>query len=142
MVNSLRSVKEEEVALLVQSVASTSEEPVDLAEKLFTLNHDITTRIIFRKKFEDQERFRAAIKQCTLSAAGFHVGDFFPSLSFVGVISGMKAKLRKNFLESDNITDKIIGEHITKKKSNGVGNEDLVDLQYKYKRLGTIKLIF
>ncbi|GKV38265.1 hypothetical protein SLEP1_g46191 [Rubroshorea leprosula] len=84
----------------------------------------ITLIIIFGKKFEDQERFRAAIKQCTSSAAGFHVGDFFPSLSFVGVISGMKAKLRKNFLELDNITDKTIGEYITKKKSNGIGNED------------------
>lgn len=135
---SFLSVREQEVALLVQSIASSS--LVDIAEKLFALNHDITTRIIFGKKFEDQEEFRTAMKQGTSLAAGFHIGDFFPSLSFVGVISGMKAKLKKTFLQLDRISDRIIQEHIKKNKSDSPENEDLVDVLLRLKDSGELEV--
>ncbi|KAA8519201.1 hypothetical protein F0562_013457 [Nyssa sinensis] len=72
---------------------------MNLAKRLFASNHDIFTRITFGKKFADQERFRIAIKEGTDLAAGFHIGDFFPSLAFISLISGMKGRSRRSLLD-------------------------------------------
>ncbi|KAL5725584.1 hypothetical protein ACHQM5_008714 [Ranunculus cassubicifolius] len=131
-VHSYRFVREEEVSLFVQSIASSCGKPVNLGETLFTYNHDIITRIAFGKKSDDPLRFKAAMKEGVLLAGGFHIGDFFPSLEFVGSISGMKARLQKNFSELDSISSKVIEEHL--QKDNDVENEDLVDVLLRIKK--------
>ncbi|PIA28378.1 hypothetical protein AQUCO_07000007v1 [Aquilegia coerulea] len=141
-VQSYRFVREEELALLVQSITSSCAEPVDLAEKLFNFNHDLTTRITFGKKSDDWFRFKGAVREGTLLAGGFHVGDFFPSLEFVSTLSGMKARIKKNFIELDSILSKVIEEHLMKDEKNEVEHEDLVDVLLRVKKNEELEDLF
>ncbi|KAK6932850.1 Serine acetyltransferase, N-terminal [Dillenia turbinata] len=97
-------------------------------------------RIVFGEKFEDHKRFRAVMKKATSLAGGFHIGDFFPSLGFVGVISGMTAELEKVFLETDSIAGKIIQQRIERNAANKSKQEDLVDVLLHLKDDGGLKL--
>lgn len=137
---SFQFVRQEEVADFIRSIASTCPEPVNVAERLFVLNHDITTRIIFGKKFGDQKRFRDAMKEGTALAAGFQIGDFFPSLGFVSELSGMNSRLKKNFFELDSITSKIIEEHYERSKINKPEIDDLVEVLLRLKDSGELEV--
>ncbi|KAF6145049.1 hypothetical protein GIB67_013400 [Kingdonia uniflora] len=138
-VNSYRFVREEEVSLLVKTIASSCGAPVNIADELFTLNHDITTRITFGKKSDDRFRFKAAMREGTSLSAGFHIGDFFPSLEFVGALSGMKARIENNFVELDGILSQVIDEHLDETK-NKKKTEDLIDVLLRVKKNGELEI--
>ncbi|XP_009594272.1 premnaspirodiene oxygenase-like [Nicotiana tomentosiformis] len=128
-VNSFASARREELNLFLQSIASScGGKPINLAEMLFALNHDITTRITFGSKADDQMRFRAATKEGTVLVSGFQIGDFFPSLSFVALVTGMTSRIQKIFVETDSIISKIIDEHTERNKRIKPEHEDLLDV--------------
>lgn len=128
-VNSFASARRGELNLFLQSIASScGGKPINLAEMLFALNHDITTRITFGCKADDQIRFRAATKEGTVLVSGFQIGDFFPSLSFVALVTGMTSRIQKIFVEMDGIINKIIDEHTERNKRIKPEHEDLLDV--------------
>ncbi|PSS04657.1 Premnaspirodiene oxygenase [Actinidia chinensis var. chinensis] len=139
-VNSFRVVREEETRKLVRSIASTCPEPVTLVEKLFSSNLDIITRITFGKKLDDQRRFRVAMKEGTSLASGFQIGDFFPSLAFVDLFTGLKKRLEKTFYELDSFLSKAVEEHVERRKISKPEEEDLVDVLLQIKDHGGLEV--
>ncbi|KAI3676539.1 hypothetical protein L1987_86150 [Smallanthus sonchifolius] len=133
--DSTRFIREEEVKLLVESV-SESLEPINLVERLFALNHDIITRITFGDKFDDQLRFRLAIREGTALAAGFQIGDFFPSLGFVAKLTGMNRRMEECLVELSSIMDKRIERHVDKRKIEKPQRECLVDVLLRLQEAG------
>ncbi|KAI3742756.1 hypothetical protein L1987_60451 [Smallanthus sonchifolius] len=125
--DSTRFIREEEVKLFVDSI-SKSLEPINLVERLFALNHNIITRITFGDKFDDELRFRLAIREGTALAAGFQIGDFFPALGFVAKITGMNKRMEECLVELSSIMDKRIQCHVDKRKIEKPQRECLVDV--------------
>nr|XP_043633464.1 desmethyl-deoxy-podophyllotoxin synthase-like [Erigeron canadensis] len=138
--DSTRFIREQEVNSFVRAVSESSEPVIDLAERLFALNHNIITRITFGgDKFNDELRFRMAIRAGNALAAGFQIGDFFPSLGFVAKLTGMNAKMEKCLVEINNIMDEKIQHHIEQRKLKKPERECLVDVLLRVKEKGGLE---
>ncbi|KAM0064852.1 putative premnaspirodiene oxygenase [Helianthus debilis subsp. tardiflorus] len=135
--DSTRFIREEEVKLLVESI-SKSLEPVNLVERLFALNHNIIARVTFDEKFDDEMRFRMAIREGTTLAAGFQIGDFFPSLGFVAKLTGMNKRMEECLVELSNIMDKKIQQRIDLSKVGKPQRECLVDILLQLRDSGEL----
>ncbi|KAI3698217.1 hypothetical protein L6452_31330 [Arctium lappa] len=133
--DSTRFIREQEVTQLVQSI-SVSSEPINLAERLFALNQNIITRITFGNKSDDEMRFRLAMREGTVLAAGFQIGDFFPSLGFIAKLTGMNARMEECLVELGSILDKKIQQHIEQSKIEKPRDERLVDVLLRLKDEG------
>ncbi|KAF5782797.1 putative premnaspirodiene oxygenase [Helianthus annuus] len=113
-------------------------EPVNLVERLFALNHNIIARVTFDEKFDDEMRFRMAIREGTALAAGFQIGDFFPSLAFVAKLTGMNKRMEECLSELSNIMDKKIQNRIDLRKVGKPQRECLVDLLLQLRDSGEL----
>ncbi|KAF5782794.1 putative premnaspirodiene oxygenase [Helianthus annuus] len=136
--NSTRFIREEEVKLFVESI-SKSLEHVDLVERLFALNHNIIARITMGDKLDDQLRLRLAIRAGTALAAGFQIGDFFPSLGFVGKLTGMNKRLEECLGELDDILDKRIQHHLDQRKLEKPERECFIDVLLRLQEAGDLE---
>lgn len=131
-VNSFESIRREEVSLLVHILkdASLDHSAVDLSRKISSLSADMNCRMIFGKKYMDEEfderGFKAMIQKGMILAAKPNIGDYIPyiaSLDLQGLTRRMKA-VSKVF---DAFFEKIIDEHSEYKKEEGQ-RKDFVDV--------------
>ncbi|KAE8733533.1 Cytochrome P450 71D9 [Hibiscus syriacus] len=129
-VGSFRSIREEEVLNMVETMKANEGLPVNLSEKVFSATYAITARAAFGKKCKDQGAFISTISEESKVNSGFFISEFFPSLKFLDVVSGLKQRVEKIHRESDRILGNIVNEHKgkTKTRSEDVGKEDLVDV--------------
>ncbi|KAF2292790.1 hypothetical protein GH714_028966 [Hevea brasiliensis] len=83
-VQSFRFIREEEVALLIDSIFqfSTSATPVDLTEKFVTLSANITFRMAFGTNFGatdfEKDRFKKLIDDAQALLGSFSANEYFP----------------------------------------------------------------
>ncbi|KAI5605011.1 hypothetical protein BDE02_01G323100 [Populus trichocarpa] len=99
-VQSFRSIREEEVSSLIGSISSSAGSIINLSRKLFSVAYNITTRAAFRNK---------------QVAAGFNIGDLFPSIKLLPWITGMRSRMERLHQEADRILESIIKEHRARK---------------------------
>ncbi|CAM8926443.1 unnamed protein product [Rhodiola kirilowii] len=71
---------------------------------------DITTKAVFGKSTKDAQLCISLVSKAVKLAAGFSVGDLFPSRTFLHVISGVKPKLEALQKDIDKILESIISE--------------------------------
>ncbi|OAY57928.1 cytochrome P450 71B34 [Manihot esculenta] len=133
-VQSFQFVREEEIDLLISSISkfSSSATPVDLSEKILSLTANITCRAAFGKIFEEKEfgdeRFQEVIHEGLAMLGSFSAADFFPYVGWiVDRLTGLHARLEKNFKEFDVFYQKVIDDHI-QKQTKEPGNEDIIDV--------------
>lgn len=120
-INSFKSMRKEEVALLIQSIkeaANNRHVAVDLSDNVSTLSVDMTCRMVIGKKYKDEEfderGFKSVIKEGIQLAAAPNLGDYIPwiaPLDLQGFTKRMKA-VNKAF---DKFFEKVIGEHLQSK---------------------------
>ncbi|XP_071718289.1 desmethyl-deoxy-podophyllotoxin synthase-like [Rutidosis leptorrhynchoides] len=130
--DSTRFIREQEVKLFAQSIAKSCI-PINMGERVFALNHNVITRMTFGDKFDDELKFRLAIRKGASLAAGFQIGDFFPSLSFVANLSGMTRRIEECHVELSNIMDQKIQERIEQCEIEKPERDCLVDVLLRYK---------
>ncbi|KAH7652957.1 Premnaspirodiene oxygenase protein [Dioscorea alata] len=116
-VQSFRSVREDEVHVLIQSIRHfLSQAPVNLSEMFLCMTNNMTCREVFGKRFSDDgecnrsEHHDLVIEVIELMR-GFSIGDFFPSLEWLSVITGFQGKLECNFKRMDELFEREIKEH-------------------------------
>ncbi|KAC1629584.1 hypothetical protein FH972_027151 [Carpinus fangiana] len=137
-VESYRSLREEELSNFIEwvRIATKAGSPVNLSSKVFSLVYCITSRSAFGKKCQDQEKFIQIVKDIIVFASGFNIGDFFPSIKLLHVISRVRPKLEKMHKEADRIMERIISDHMAKATTAKVGEaaaeEDLIDVLLKF----------
>ena len=68
---------------------------MNLTENIRSSTYGVTSRASFGKKCEEREEFIGVIKEAVKLAAGFDVGDVFPSLKLLHYFSGVTATLEK-----------------------------------------------
>ncbi|ONI30288.1 hypothetical protein PRUPE_1G242300 [Prunus persica] len=143
-VQSYWSVREEEVAKLVNSLSSSSSSgaPVDLTEKLFVLTASIIFRIVFGtsfrgSKFEHDTNIPELIHDIQTMLGGLSGADYFPS--FIGWImdrvSGVHKEFDRIWNELDGFFQQVIDDHLRAGRAVGEqDHEDIVDVLLKIVR--------
>ncbi|TQE00371.1 hypothetical protein C1H46_014007 [Malus baccata] len=120
-INSFKSMRKEEVALLIQSIkeaANNRHVAIDLSDMVSTLSVDMSCRMVIGKKFKNEEfderGFKSVIREGIQLAAAPNLGDYIPwiaPLDLQGFTKRMKA-VNKAF---DKFFEKVIGEHLQSK---------------------------
>ena len=143
-VQSFRSIREEEVWNLIETISLSNGLPVNLSKNLFTMTNSVISRAAFGEKCKGQDEFISPNKEINKLASGFNVPDLYLSLKFIASINGMKTTLRLH-RKKDNILQDIIDDHemmnmkttsITKDSSC---KEDLVDVLLKLQKSSDLK---
>jgi len=135
---SFRSVREEEVCNLVESISKSGGLPINLSEKVFSLANRITSRAAFGKKCKYEKQFISLVKETLSLSGGFNVPDVFPSLKFLAFLTGMKPALEKIHKKMDKILDDIIDDKVqtSTTKDDAGDDDDVVDVLLQLRETG------
>ncbi|KAL0013099.1 hypothetical protein SO802_000168 [Lithocarpus litseifolius] len=131
-VQSFRSIREEEVWNLIETISSSNGLPVNLSKNLFSMTNSVISRAAFGEKCKGQDEFISLMKMILELASGFNVPDLYPSLKFIASINGMKTTLKRLHQKRDNILQDIIDDHKMNMITTSITNapsckKDLVD---------------
>ncbi|KAL3628920.1 hypothetical protein CASFOL_027966 [Castilleja foliolosa] len=113
-VKSSNSIREEEVALLVEKIKNSSS-PVNLTSVFMTLTNDLICRAAFGKKHSEMRygtRLLAVMDHAVGLMFKFTVGEFVPWLSWMNWLNGFNAELDACARELDDVMDRILGDHL------------------------------
>jgi cytochrome P450 len=133
-VQSFQYVKEEEVEALIDKIRRSCLKgvSVNLSEMLIATSNNIASKCILGQKFEEENgksRFGQLSRRIMVLFVAFSFGDFFPSLGWIDVLTGLIPSLKAAFRELDAFFDQVIEEHETKKSDDHQPNKlDFVDI--------------
>ncbi|KAL9228375.1 hypothetical protein vseg_003964 [Gypsophila vaccaria] len=163
-VRSFRSIREEEVAIMVDRIKggySSSRNGcrvINLSEAIVCFTNDVICRAAFGRKYSSENNsnnnssnnsnsnsnngrnFDELVKTFQDLLGGFSVGDFIPWLSWLDRLSGVSKKVDKIREEIDSFLEEIIEEHVAKNNCDGVGKireenkKDFVDVLLEAQR--------
>jgi cytochrome P450 len=127
-VQSYRSIREEEVGNLINSIFSSAShrQPVDLSRKLTLVTNDIITRAIIGSKRENQDVFLRELDLAVKLSAGFNLVDLFPSSWLARLFSRAAKQAEKSLQVKFHYLDEIIKQH--KQTTIATGKNEVDDL--------------
>ncbi|KAK7257987.1 hypothetical protein RIF29_32353 [Crotalaria pallida] len=108
----------DEVEKTVQTVAKNVGSPINFGEAVFSLTRRITFKAAFGSSLDDgEEEFMGILQEFSKLFGAFNIADFFPWLGWLqnGDFNKRMANARKAL---DVFIDKIIDEHVAKRKNN------------------------
>ncbi|KAF7013135.1 unnamed protein product [Triticum aestivum] len=107
-------VRDSETMCLVRNVgdASRGGKPFNISRLLVSCSNSITGRTVFGEMCspELQKEFMSALDKARNLAAGLCIGDLFPSLRFIDVVSGLRGRLWRARHQQDKVLDEIISQ--------------------------------
>ncbi|KAJ8771186.1 hypothetical protein K2173_025868 [Erythroxylum novogranatense] len=134
-VNSFRSLRKEEIDLLVDSIKQASYErvSVNLSAKVSSLGADISCRMVFGKKYTDKEfgdrGFTAVIHDSMQLIAAPNLADYIPLIAQLD-LQGLRKRMKAVSKVFDGFLEKIIDDHIQNKNENRT--KDFVDILFGF----------
>ncbi|KAJ4844653.1 hypothetical protein Tsubulata_037546 [Turnera subulata] len=149
-VQSFRPIREEEVSSLIGHIckSASASKPFNLTEAMISRTSNIICRIAFGKKlYEDgggeRARFQELLMETQSIFVSFFLSDYFPYMGWADKITGLAARLEKNFKELDAFYQEIIDEHLDPERPNPA-QEDILDflLQIYKDRSSKVQLTF
>ncbi|KAI3846142.1 hypothetical protein MKW92_033268 [Papaver armeniacum] len=116
-IESFRPMRSSEIELLIRSLkdAANLHEIVDITSKIFALNKDMSSLMVFGKKRvesdHDKKSFHEVVQEGTRLAAAPNLAEYIP---FVGRfdLQGIVKRLKAVSKVYDDMLDKIIDEHV------------------------------
>ncbi|CAN1169648.1 Desmethyl-deoxy-podophyllotoxin synthase [Linum perenne] len=118
-VKMLRPVREEEIVKFsYNSIFCIYVQTVNLSQTLISLGYAIISRAAFgyRMKKLEEEALLPVLTKIVVVIGGSTVGDFFPSNRLLRIVTGTERQLKRLHREVDIILEKIIDEHIEKRR--------------------------
>ncbi|KAL5073259.1 hypothetical protein RYX36_012243 [Vicia faba] len=119
----------------------------NLSEIMTSLSSTIVCRIAFGRSYEDEgierSKFHRMLHELEAMWTAFFFSDYIPFMGWIDKLSGLRARLERNFKELDEFYQEVIDEHLDPNRKHG--DEDvIVDvlLQLKKERLFSIDLTF
>ncbi|XP_062112519.1 cytochrome P450 71B36-like [Humulus lupulus] len=134
-----RSVREEEVTKLINSVSHNSSSspgaPVDLTEKLFALTASIIFRTAFGTTFKDanfsDEKLHEIVQEIQTILATFSAAEHFPYVGWiVDKLSGLEQRRERIFHQMDDFYQRVIDDHLSPGREKQE-HEDIIDVLLK-----------
>ncbi|KAK8494965.1 hypothetical protein V6N12_003677 [Hibiscus sabdariffa] len=95
---------------------------------LFSLSYNIALRAAFAGRCKPHQTFLSVLKKVTEVGAGFSIADLFPSIKFLPVITGMRAKLERLHRDLDAMLENIIEEHRASNANPKKSDDEIHDL--------------
>ncbi|KAM1058426.1 hypothetical protein EV2_023982 [Malus domestica] len=116
-VQSFGSVREEEVWNLVETIGSMSHKglAINFRDRCCSFTNDVVSKAAFGKKCKDQKEFLSLLEEVIKLGSGFDIPDLFPSLSFLGFITGSIPALKDIKRKIGMILENIINDHKIKR---------------------------
>ncbi|XP_077252932.1 cytochrome P450 71AU50-like [Tasmannia lanceolata] len=130
-IDSFKSMRREELALLIQSIKDESKSriAIDVSAKAASLGADITCMMVFGKKYKDEDLdkkgFKAILQETLRLAAAFNVSDYIPYLEALD-LQGLRRRMKEVSKVLDHFLEKIIDEHM--RASDRTHHKDFVDV--------------
>lgn len=128
-IDSFAPMRREEVGFLIKSLQEAAA-AVDISAKVASLSADMSCRMIFGKKYLDDDLddrgFRAVIQEGMKLAAAPNIADYIPCLLGLD-LQGMTRRIKATAKVFGDFLEKIIDEHIYNPKGEGQ-RKDLVDV--------------
>ncbi|XP_015894475.1 cytochrome P450 71B26-like [Ziziphus jujuba] len=138
---SYRSIREEQVDSLINSISELSESsssstPVNLTEKLFSLTASVILRIAFGTSFQgsgfDRYRFHEVVHDAEAMLASFSATQFIPYVGWIiDRLSGLHQRLGRTFKELDRFFQHVIDNHLSSGRTQQ-DHEDIIDVLLKF----------
>ncbi|XP_042051188.1 cytochrome P450 71AP13-like [Salvia splendens] len=139
-VQSFSSVRAEEASRLVRRVSASASSTgvVDLSKLLNLYASDVLCRIVFGKDFSgggEYERFgfKEMLDEYQELLGGFSLGDFFPSMEILQVLTGHRGRLWRAFQRFDKLFSDVIEEKMHTTQAQCM---DFVDILLHLQRNG------
>ena len=138
-VQSFRHIREYEVSEMNKniSISASASKLVNLSEISISLASTIICRVAFSKRFEDEghetSRFQELVSEAQAVLGGFYFSDHFPLMGWVDKLTGMIARLEKNFKELDSFYQEIIDEHLDPNRPEPE-QEDITDVLLRLRK--------
>jgi cytochrome P450 len=116
-VQSFGQNRKEEVEELVNKIreVSSNDACVNLSEMLNSTINNIVCKCAIGKKYEDNN-VKELSRKILFHISEFVVGDYFPLLGWVDILSGKIGKFKETFQELNDLFDKVIEECLAVKK--------------------------
>ncbi|XP_027118779.1 tabersonine/lochnericine 19-hydroxylase-like [Coffea arabica] len=126
-VQSFRSIREEEIALLLETIREScaSSSVIRINKILATLTNNIVSRVATGKRYSGEEsgsRFQELFGEFTMLLGVFNVGDYIPWLAWINNINGLEAKVKKVAKDFDEYLEKLLEEGVKKQDKRGNKN--------------------
>jgi len=131
---SFRFQREEEVSLMIHSLVGecsrVSNPVVDFSKTVSNVAVDIMCRMIFGRKYSDEEAydsggFREMIQEFASMLGVFDIGDFIPYLGWMD-LQGLGRRQKEIHKRADAFYEKLIEDHLVQK--NMRQTKDFVDV--------------
>ncbi|KAL5564940.1 hypothetical protein UlMin_028104 [Ulmus minor] len=139
-VQSFQSVREEEVAKLVDSLrkAACQGLSVNLSRMLISTSNNIVSRCILGQNYNTEEDGLTTMgdigRAIVQEIFAFSMGDLFPSLKWIDVLRGFISRLKRTSELSDTLCARVIEEHRKIKANGGDDTKDFVDVLLQLQR--------
>ncbi|XP_058752159.1 cytochrome P450 83B1-like [Vicia villosa] len=148
-VSSYASIRKFEVKQMIKKISNhaASSSVTNLSEIVTSLTSTIICRIAFGRRYEDEgierSKFHGMLHEFGAMMTAFFVCDYIPFMGWIDRLSGLRARLERNFKEMDEFYQEVIDEHLDPNREHG-DEEVIVDvlLQLKKGRLFSIDLTF
>ncbi|KAL5751712.1 hypothetical protein ACOSQ2_022219 [Xanthoceras sorbifolium] len=134
-INSFKSMRKEELDILIEYAkeAACAATPVDLSAKVVALTANMTCRMVFGKKYTDDEfdarGFKAVFEEVMELASTPNLADFIPQIASLD-LQGLTKRMKAVAKVYDEFFEKIIDEHAQSKDDNRT--KDFVDLMLSF----------
>ncbi|KAI3964821.1 hypothetical protein MKW92_013616 [Papaver armeniacum] len=138
-VQSFKAVRAEEIAVLIDSILSSSSNatPVDVFEMLTGCTQRTICRVAFGSKPGDQlvnDRLTEILYGVMEVSDGFLASDFFPKVGWIiDMITGSHGKIEKCFHKLDSFFQQMIDEHLNPERLKP-DNDDIIDVLLKLEK--------
>lgn len=132
-VQTFQPVRDEEIELMLDSIATSLGSVINLSELTLLLTNNIVCRVAFGKKYNggadgsSKSKFHEILHETAELLGRFFIGDFFPWMRWLNKFNGLEARVEKNFRKLDELYDKVIEEHLDSERPEPE-HEDLVDV--------------
>ena len=125
----------EELDLLIKYIQEAAQErvAVDLSAKVSSLSADMSCRMVFGKKYLDEDLdergFKSVMQEVMHLSAAPHLGDYIPQIAAVD-LQGLTKRMKSISKVLDVFLDKIIDEHVQYQEKGK--NKDFVDVMLSF----------
>ncbi|XP_039124036.1 cytochrome P450 71A1-like [Dioscorea cayenensis subsp. rotundata] len=124
-VESFKSIREEEVSLMLDKIHASQGLLVNFSEILVAVTNGVVCRVALGRKYDRSNRFHDMLTEFLALLGSFPLKDFIPWFGWVDRITGLDARVVNNSKEMDGFFEEVLEEHIHSKTSE---TSNLVDI--------------
>ena len=145
-VHSFQFVRDEEVEVLINKIrrASVQGEFINLTELLMAVSNNIVSRCVLSRKSEEEDgsnKFGQLSRRVMVLLTSFCVGDMFPYLRWLDVLTGFIPSLKAVSGEIDTFLDQIIEEHrVLESQDEITDKKDFVSIILQLQKDGMLEM--